>query len=74
MEQKSTFIEWMKNMKNCIIINRGGKYHVREYSYNVKKGMPDYKAHWYCTYLNDSRPHPYAEFFDQIQDEEEIND
>ena len=40
--------------KNCIFINRKGKYHVRRYRRDVPNGMSIIKADYYSYYMNDS--------------------
>lgn len=48
----STFVQIFNKDNNCIVVKRGGKYHVRQYPRNIKGGKPRYKMEVFCHYGN----------------------
>jgi len=58
---KPTWTDVLDKQKNCIMVRRQGKSHVRRYRHNVKGGMARYVAELMCHY--DSFPTFYPEKF-----------
>ncbi len=46
------FAQMLNNLTNCIAIYRKRKYHVRQYSRNIKNGKPRCWIETYCHYAN----------------------
>lgn len=48
----ATFPEILDSSKNCILVKRLGKHHVRRYPRNVKGGMSIFRATFKCAYAD----------------------
>ena len=48
----ANFIKVLDKAKDCIVVKRGGLHHVRQYSKNIKGGVPRYRAEYTSLYTD----------------------